>query len=61
MYANKILKPMMMEYYKVADLCHYTGKYQSSPRSILNLRCRIPKKVPVVFCNGLKYDYHLPL
>ena len=52
---------MMMEYYKVADLCHYTGKYQSSPRSILNLRCRIPKKVPVVFCNGLKYDYHLPL
>ena len=44
--------------HKVKDHCHYTGKYRSAPHNICNLRCRIPKKIPIVFHNGSTYDYH---
>ena len=43
---------------KVRDHCHYTGKYRSAAHNICNLRCKIPKEIPVVFHNGSTYDYH---
>ena len=44
--------------YKVRDHCHYTGKYRGAAHNICNLRCKIPKEIPVVFHNGSTYDYH---
>ena len=44
--------------YKVRDHCHYTGKYRGTAHNICNLRYKTPKKVPVVFHNGSKHDYH---
>ena len=43
---------------KVRDHCHYTGKYRGSAYSNFNLNYKIPKEIPVVFCNGSTYDYH---
>ena len=43
---------------KVRDHCHYTGKYRGAAHSICNLRCKIPKEIPVVFHNRSTYDYH---
>ena len=31
---------------------------KASAHHICNLRYKIPKKIPVVFYNGAKYDYH---
>ena len=44
--------------YKVKDHCHYTGKYRDAAHNICNLRCKIPKEIPVVFHNGSTYNYH---
>ena len=44
--------------YKVRDLCHYTGKYRGATHNICNLRCKIPKEIPIVFHNGSTSDYH---
>ena len=44
--------------HKVRDNCHYTGKYRGAAHNICNLRCKIPKEIPVVFHNGSTYDYH---
>ena len=46
------------KYHKIRDHCHYTGKYRSAAHDICNLRCKIPKEIPVVFHNGSTYDYH---
>ena len=46
------------KHYKVKDHCHYTGKYRGAAHNICNLRCRIPKEIPIVFHNGSTYDYH---
>ena len=46
------------EYRKVRDHCHYTKEYRVAAHSICNLRYSVPKKTPVVFCNGSNYDYH---
>ena len=43
---------------KVRDHCHYTGKYRGAAHNKCNLRYKIPKEIPVVFCNGSTYDYH---
>ena len=43
---------------KVRDHCHYTGKYRGAAHNKCNLRCKIPKEIPVVFHNGSTYDYH---
>ena len=43
---------------KVRDHCHYTGKYRGAAHSICNFRYKMPKEIPVVFHNGLTYDYH---
>ena len=46
-------------YRKVRDHCHYTGKYRSAAHSICNLQYKTTKKIPVIFHNGSKYDWHL--
>ena len=43
--------------YKVRDHCHYTGKYRGAAHNICNLRCKVPKEIPIVFHNGSIYDY----
>ena len=49
---------MDKNYLKVKDHCHYRGKYRGAAHSIYNLKYIIPKEIPVVFHNGLNYDYH---
>ena len=44
---------------KVRDHCHYIGKFRGPGHSICSLRYKVPKKIPIVFHNGSKYDYHL--
>ena len=46
------------KYQKVRRHCHYTGEYRGAAHNICHLRYKAPKKVPVVFHNGSKYDYH---
>ena len=46
------------KYGKVRDHWHYTGLYRSAVHSLCNLKYCVPKKVPIVFHNGSKYDYH---
>ena len=47
-----------INYRKVRDHCHYTGKYRGAAHSICNLKFNMPHEIPVVFHNGSKYDYH---
>ena len=44
--------------YKVKDHCHYIGKFRGVAHSICNLRCKIPKEIPVVSHNAA-YDHHV--
>ena len=44
--------------HKVRDHCHYTGKYRGAAHNICNLRCKVPKEIPVVFHNVSTDDYH---
>ena len=46
-------------YKKVRDRCYYTGECRGVAHSICNLQYRTTKKVPVVFHNGSKYEWHL--
>ena len=45
-------------YHKVKDHCHYTCKYRDAAHSIFDLKYSTPKEIPVIFHNGLNYDYH---
>ena len=47
-----------INYWKVRDHCHYTGKYRGAAHSICNLKFNVPNEIPVVFHNGSNYDYH---
>ena len=38
--------------------CHYSGKHGGAAHSICNLKCSVPKKIPISFHNGSNYDYH---
>ena len=49
-FENKYLKDK--KYSKVRGHCHYTGEYRGAAHSICNLKCSVPKKIPVVFHNG---------
>ena len=40
--------------YQVRDHCHYTGEYRGAVHSICNLRCSVPKKIPIAFDNRSK-------
>ena len=46
---------------KVRDHCHFTGKYRGAAHNTCNLRYKIPTNIPVIFHNGLTYDYHFTI
>ena len=46
------------KYHKVRDHCLYTGEYGGAADSMYNLKYSVPKKVLIVFHNGLNYDNH---
>ena len=54
-FENKYLDDI--KYHKVRDF-HYTGEYRGAAHSICNLKCSVPKKIPIVFHNRSNYDYH---
>ena len=35
-----------------------SGKFREAAHNICNLRCNVPKKIPIVFHNDSTYDYH---
>ena len=43
---------------KVRDHCHFTEKFRGVAHSICNLRYCVPHKIPIIFHNGWKYDFH---
>ena len=45
-------------YYKARDHCHYTDRYRVAAHNICNLKQSIHKEIPVMFRNGLTYDYN---
>ena len=47
-----------INYRKVRDHCHYTGKCRGAAHSICNLKFNVPLEIPVTFHNGSNYDYH---
>ena len=47
-----------INYWKVRDHYHYTGKYRGAAHSICNLKFNVPSEIPVVFYNGSNYDYY---
>ena len=47
-----------MNYIKVRDHCHYTGKYRGAAHKICNLMYNTPREIPVIFHNGSSYYYH---
>ena len=57
---KKILKKLSkcINYWKVRDHCHYTGKYRSTVHSICNLKFNEPREIPIVFHNDSNCDYH---
>ena len=47
-----------INYWKVIDHCHYTGKYRGTTNSICSLKFNVPNEIPVIFHNASNYDYH---
>ena len=47
-----------LQYVKVRDHCHNTGKYRGAAHSICNLKFVLLNEIPVLFHNGSNYDYH---
>ena len=45
-------------YCKVKNHCYYTGKYRGAEHSICNLKCSMPKDIPVLFHSGSNFDCH---
>ena len=37
---------------------HYTGEYREAMHSMCNLKCNVPKNIPIAFHNGSNYDYN---
>ena len=52
---NKYLEDK--NYCKVRDNYHYTGENRGASHSICDLKCNVPKKIPIVPHNGYNYDY----
>ena len=48
-----------MNYEKVIDHCHYTGKYRGASHSLCNLQYQEEIDIPVIIHNGSNYDFHL--
>ena len=50
-FENKHVKDK--KYCKVRDHCHYAGEYRGAAHSICNLKCSVPKKIPMALHNDL--------
>ena len=46
-----------INYQKVRDHCHYTGRYRGAAHNICNLKFNL-RKINIVFRNASNYDYH---
>ena len=46
-----------INYWKVRDHCHYTGKYRDAAHSICNSKFNVPNEIAAVFHNGSNYCY----
>ena len=57
---KRILKKLSksINYRKVREHCHYTGKFRRAAHGICNLKFNVPNEIPVAFHNGSNYDYH---
>ena len=44
---------------RVRDHCHMTGQYRGAAHKSCNLKCSVPKIIPVIFHNLQNYDAHL--
>ena len=53
-WGKRILKELYksMNYWKVRDYCHYTGKYRDAAHGICILKFDVTNEIPVVFHNG---------
>ena len=61
-FANKNLKINMRKIKNIEIIRdHYTVKYRGAAQSICNLKCSVPKKIPVAFHNGSNYDYNFSI
>ena len=56
---RRILKKLSksINYWKVRDHCHYTGKYRGAAHSICNLKFNVPNEILVVFHKVSNFDY----
>ena len=57
---KRILKKLSksINYWKIKDHCHFTGKYSGTAHGICDLKFNVPNEIPVVFHNSSNYDYH---
>ena len=44
---------------KVKNSCHVTGKFRGAAYNKYNLKLRIPRKIPIIFHNLQRYDWHI--
>ena len=44
---------------RVRDHCHITGQYRGAAHKSCNLKCGVPKIIPIIFHNLQNYDAHL--
>ena len=44
---------------KLEIIVYHTEEYRDATRSIWNLKCSVPKTIPITFHNGSNYHYHL--
>ena len=60
-YANNPEKSSTTEninYQKVRDHFHYTGKYRGAAHNVCSLKFNVPNEIPVVFHRVSNSDYH---
>ena len=50
-FQNKYLKDEKKKKGNVSGTVHYTGEYRGTVSSICNLKCKVPKKISIVFLN----------
>ena len=48
-------------YSKVRENCHFSGNYRGAVHSICNLSFNVLNEIPLVFQDGLNYDYHFAI
>ena len=57
-YAIYVKKSFVAIKTRKSQHCRFTWKFRGAAHSKCNLRCKVPKEIPVVFHDGSTYDYH---